>query len=99
MDFYPHEPFDCNRAQKHVWASIKQAFEDEPGVCYYRYPIFTRGVRRHREPDILLLHPRLGLWVFECKGSEMRNIATIQGHAWEMRDWYEETSTPIAQAE
>jgi hypothetical protein len=99
MDFHPQEPFDRNRPRRHVWASLKEAFKGDPGVAYYRYPIFARGGRRHREPDILLVHPRLGLWVIECKGCETRNVAAVLGHEWRMRDWYEETATPPAQAE
>jgi superfamily I DNA and RNA helicase len=99
MEFHPQEPFDSNAAQKHVWSSLKQALQEEPGVAYYRYPIFAKGGRRHREPDFLLLHPELGLWTIECKGCRIDNVAAIQGHEWVMRDWHEEVETPVAQAE
>ena len=99
MDFFPYEPFDDNQAQKKVWEWLKEAFKDEEGVAYYRYPIFTRTGRLNREPDILMLHRTLGLWVIECKGCTINNINSIQGHEWQMSNWYRETDTPVAQAE
>jgi superfamily I DNA and RNA helicase len=98
MQFHPHEAFDSNRAQRHVWDNLKLAFPDDEGVAYYRYPIFARGTRR-REPDILLLHPTLGLWVIECKGCRIENVAAIEGNCWVMANWHEENETPLAQAE
>ncbi|MUL39383.1 DEAD/DEAH box helicase [Gloeocapsopsis dulcis] len=99
MDFFPYEPFDDNKAQKKVWEWLKDAFKDEEGVAYYRYPIFTKTGRLNREPDILILHRELGLWVIECKGCFIDNIKGIQGHEWQMNNWYRETDTPVAQAE
>lgn len=99
MDFFPYEPFDNNQAHKKVWEWLKEAFKDEEGVAYYRYPIFTKTGRLNREPDILMLHRKLGLWVIECKGCSIGNINSIQGHEWQMNNWYRETDTPVAQAE
>lgn len=99
MDFFPYESFDNNSAQKKLWEWLKEAFRNDPGVSYYRYPIFTRTGRLSREPDILMLHRELGLWVFECKSYSINNIAAIQGHEWQMNNWYKESETPVAQAE
>lgn len=99
MDFFPYEPFDDNQAQKQVWNWLKEAFKDEEGCAYYRYPIFTKTGRLNREPDILMLHRSLGLWVIECKGCSIGNIKCIQGHEWQMNNWYREIDTPVAQAE
>jgi superfamily I DNA and RNA helicase len=99
MEFFPYEPFDNNQAQKKVWEWLKEAFKNDSGVAYYRYPIFTRAGRLNREPDILMLHQELGLWVFECKSYYIKNIAAIQGHEWQMNNWYNESETPVAQAE
>lgn len=99
MEFFPYEPFDKNDAQKKVWDWVKDAFKDEEGVAYYRYPIFTKTGKLNREPDILLLHRQLGLWVIECKGCLINNIKGIQGHEWQMNNWYREIDTPVAQAE
>jgi superfamily I DNA and RNA helicase len=99
MEFFPYEAFDGNKSQEQVWNWLKIAFKDDLGVAYYRYPIFTRSGKLNREPDILMLHRELGLWVFECKGCSIGNIQGIQGHQWQMNNWYEEMSMPVAQAE
>lgn len=99
MDFYPYEPLDDNEGQKKLWDWLKGAFKEEEGVAYYRYPIFTKTGKLYREPDILILHKELGLWVFECKGCSIDNIKAIQGHEWQMNNWYDEFITPVSQAE
>ncbi len=99
MEFHPYEPFDQNKAQKEVWERLKTAFKDEPGVAFYRYPIFYRSGKLNREPDILILHREYGLWVLECKGCYIGNITSIQGHEWSMQNWHSEIETPVAQAE
>jgi superfamily I DNA and RNA helicase len=99
MTFHPHEPFDQNNSQHKLWDWLKEAFKDDEGVAYYRFPVFKKTGNLLREPDILLLHRQYGLWVFEVKGCQIGNIQTIQGHEWQMNDWYEETSTPVMQAE
>lgn len=99
MDFFPQEPFDNNKAQKKVWECVKKAFKDDPGAAYYRYPIFHKVGKLHREPDVLILHREYGLWVIECKGCYINNIASIQGHEWKMNNWHSEFETPVAQAE
>lgn len=99
MEFYPYEPFDVNECQHKVWEWLKAAFKDDEGVSYYRYPIFTKSGRLNREPDILILHQELGLWVIECKSYRIGNISGIQGHEWQLNEWYNERETPVAQAE
>jgi superfamily I DNA and RNA helicase len=99
MQFHPYEPFDNNSAQRKVWNYLKDAFKDDPGVAYYRYPIFTKSGNLHREPDVLMLHRELGLWVIECKGCSISSISSIQGHNWEMLNWHREHETPVGQAE
>ena len=39
MNFFPLEPFDANEAQNKVWKWVKEAFQGDEGVAYYRYPI------------------------------------------------------------
>jgi hypothetical protein len=100
VQFHPHEPLTSNGAERYAWDSLKTAFRDDPcGVCYYRYHIFPRGRGRHRQPDILLLHPGLGVLALECKGCRIDNILSIDGSSWRMQGWYEETETPLLQAE
>lgn len=98
MEFHPYEPFDDNKAQRYVWESLKTSFRDDAGVAYYRYHIFPRNRRRRREPDVLLLHPTLGLGVLECKACRIDNILAINGSTWTMRDWHEEFEAPLEQA-
>jgi superfamily I DNA and RNA helicase len=98
MEFFPYEPLDNNECQHKVWEWLKSAFKDDEGVAYYRYPIFSKTGRLNREPDILMLHQELGLWVIECKSYGISNISGIQGHEWQLNQWYNETETPVAQA-
>ena len=99
MDFHPIEAFDNNDAQKQVWEWLKDAFKDDEGEAYYRFPIFTKTGKLSREPDVLMLHRDLGLWVIECKSFRIGNIAAIQGHEWQMQNWHSDIETPVAQAE
>lgn len=99
MDFHPYEPFDQNSAQNKMWEWLKSALKSDPGVAYYRYPIFNRTGTLMREPDFLMLHQPTGLWVIECKGCLIDNIVSIQGHEWKMQHWHSHVETPVAQAE
>ncbi len=99
MDFYPYERLDNNQSQNKLWDWLKEAFKEDDGVAYYRFPIFSKQGKLNREPDILMLHRELGLWVFECKGCSIDNIQGIQGQQWQMNNWYDESITPVAQAE
>jgi hypothetical protein len=99
MDFHPQEPFDNNTAHRQLWESLKLAFQDEAGIAYYRYPIFAREGSRRREPDFLLLHRRLGLWIIQCEGFSIGNIAVIEEDHWLMQDWREEVEVPLLDAE
>jgi len=99
MEFFPYEPFDNNKSQNKVWSWVKDAFKNDEGVAYYRYPVFTKAGRLNREPDIVIFHRQLGLWVIECKGLHIGNIQGIQGHCWQMANWMRETEEPVVQAE
>lgn len=99
MKFNPNYPNDNNKGQRHVWNAMKHAFERDEGVAYYRYPIFATTKRGRSEPDFLMIHRRFGIWIFESKGCTIGNIAAIEGHDWQMRDWYSESMSPISQVE
>jgi superfamily I DNA and RNA helicase len=99
MEFHPYEAFDRNSAQQKLWDYLRKAFEHDEGVAYYRYPIFTPHGRLKREPDIVILHRDLGLWVIECKGFKIDNIREVQGHNWQMAKWHREAEQPMGQAE
>lgn len=99
MKFHPFMPLDTNAGQKKFWEVLKAAFGSDEGVAYYRYAIFSRSGQKLKEPDFLMLHRELGLWVFESKGCRIQNIAAIQGHEWQMNNWHQEYETPVSQVE
>lgn len=99
MEFHPYGSLDTNSAQNKVWGWLKAAFVSDSGQAYYRYPIFTRTGNLIREPDFLMLHQETGLWIIECKGCNIDNIESIQGHEWKMKNWHSDVETPVAQAE
>ncbi len=99
MDFHPQEPFDSNTSHRQLWGSLREAFQAEPGFAFYRYPIFARDGRRRREPDFLLLHRRLGVWVIQCEGFSAGNVQAIEDDHWMMLDWREDVEMPLHDAE
>ena len=99
MNFYPFEAVDTLKGQAEVWRAIKLALSDEPGYAYYRYPVYRDGAERYHEPDVLVVHPEYGAFILEVKGIRLKNLQSIDGHEWRMRDFYSEVITPISQAE
>jgi len=100
MEFYPYEPTNANTGEQQVFGWLKEAFRDETGVLYFRYPLFSGTGSQLREPDFLLLHPNLGIWIIETKGIRIENISSIQGSEWYMQGaWHSSTERPIQQAE
>lgn len=99
MKFNPNYPNDNNKGQRQLWRALKDAFERDEGVAYYRFPIFAKTGRGRSEPDFLMVHRKYGIWVLECKGCLIGNIGAIEGHDWQMRDWYSESMSPISQVD
>ena len=99
MRFHPNYPNDNNKGQRHVWHALKNAFERDEGGAYYRFPIFSKTKRGRSEPDFLMIHRRFGVWLFESKGCIIGNIGSIEGHDWQMQDWYSESMSPVSQVE
>lgn len=99
MKFNPNYPNDNNKGQRQLWQALKAAFERDEGVAYYRYPIYAKSGRGRSEPDFLMVHRKYGIWILECKGCLIGNIGAIEGHDWQMRDWYSESMSPINQVE
>ncbi|MNX71830.1 LexA repressor [compost metagenome] len=97
MDFFTTtEP---TPGEQRVLQALREAFRQDEGLCFLRYPFFeTRGRYRH-EPDILILHRELGLLIIEVKDLEARHVLGLDGHTWQMVDWYKEHEEPYAQAE
>ncbi|BAY84202.1 hypothetical protein NIES267_36980 [Calothrix parasitica NIES-267] len=98
MEFIWSDSGDNNAAEQSIWKSLKEALIDDQGICYHRYPIFSAD-RSRREPDILMLHKDLELYVIETKGCQIHNIERINGAVWEMKDWHSSQETPYTQAE
>jgi DNA-directed RNA polymerase sigma subunit (sigma70/sigma32) len=101
MEFYPYEIVDGYNAEKVVWEKIKIAFKDDPGVAFHSYQLFDKHGNLEREIDILIVHRELGLWIIECKGCRIDNIASITGYEWNMRNWHPEKGKeePLNQAQ
>jgi hypothetical protein len=98
MEFFPNEPLDDNRGQNVVWEAVKEAFREEEGAAFYRYPIYGPEGLQRSEPDILIILRRCGVFVIECKGMSIDHVAEINGHVWRMLDWFRETELPVSQA-
>ena len=98
MEFVWGESGDTNIAESEIWKALKVALVDDEGICYHRYPVFSAD-RSRREPDILIMHRKWGIYVVECKGCRIENIERIDGAVWMMKDWHSSQETPYTQAE
>jgi len=98
MEFVWSDPSKTNYAEKELWNALKLALINDEGICYHRYPIFSAD-RSRREPDILILHRKWGLYIIECKGFKIDNLESINGPVWKMRNWHSDQETPFTQAE
>lgn len=99
MDFIPDNPNDNNQGQRLIWNALKSAFAHDEGLAFYRFPIFANSSAHWREPDFVLVHRELGVWILESKGCRIGDIESIAGHAWTMADsWYQRQMFPVSQA-
>lgn len=94
---------DFNRkggdAQEKVWKAIKLAMSNRDVLGYSRYPLFFNIGEKRKEPDILLLDKQLGIIIVEVKGFYINDIESIEPNNWKMKNGYNKSSNPIAQAE
>ena len=86
-------------SEKRVWKSLTQAFAHDVCLAYWRYPLFSNVGERRKEPDILMLHQRLGIIIIEVKGLTIDQIHSIDGHQWNYNHFYEDCGSPYEQAE
>ncbi|WP_036480836.1 pentapeptide repeat-containing protein [Myxosarcina sp. GI1] len=86
-------------AERLVWEGIKASFGERNCLAYWRYPIFSSTGKFRKEPDILIADYWLGLIVIEVKGINIENVAAINGHRWEYRNFYTDYGNPYQQAE
>lgn len=82
-----------------VWNKVKEGMGQRNILGYSRYPLFSSIGEKRKEPDILLLDKELGLIIIEVKGYSINNIEKIECNNWILKDSYEKTSNPLAQAE
>jgi superfamily I DNA and RNA helicase len=69
-------------------------------MAYWRYPIFSKVGEHRKEPDILIVDRELGLIIIEVKGLTIDQITEINGHRWEIKDFYDYPyDNPYQQAE
>ena len=97
-DFIATEPLEIagEKAEQIVWNSLQAAFAKRDCLGYWRYPIFTAKTRK--EPDILIADRDLGLIIVEVKALKIEQIASIQGHLWQYKNFYTESGNPYQQA-
>lgn len=82
-----------------VWNRVKEGLGRRNILGYSRYPLFSKIGEKRKEPDIVLLDKELGLIIIEVKGYSINNIEKIECNNWILKDLYEKTSNPLAQAE
>ena len=98
MEFIWPTSDETTHSEIMVWNALKSALNQDDGLCYFRYPIFSAD-RSRREPDFLILHRAWGMYVIECKGCGIENIERIDGPLWIMKDWHSPLENPYTQAE
>ena len=83
-----------------VWDAVRGAFADRECIGYWRYPIFSKVGESRKEPDILIVDRNFGVVVIEVKGFKISDVASIDGHRWDLRNVYDYTyDNPYQQAE
>lgn len=99
--FIATEPLDESgrRGERKVWNAVKIAFADRECIAYWRYPIFSQVGKVRKEPDILIADFEFGLIVIEVKSVKIEQIVSIDGHRWELGNFYTNSANPYQQAE
>ncbi|OKH29865.1 DNA/RNA helicase [[Phormidium ambiguum] IAM M-71] len=87
------------KGERQVWETVKKVFAQRECLAYWRYPIFCEFRKVRKEPDILIADIELGLIVIEVKSITIDQIFAINGHRWELRNFYTNSSNPYEQAE
>ncbi|MFB2836186.1 pentapeptide repeat-containing protein [Floridanema evergladense] len=87
------------KGERKVWEAVKSVFFERECIAYWRYPIFCEVRKVRKEPDILIADLELGLIVIEVKSITIDQIVAINGHRWELRNFYTSSSNPYEQAE
>jgi len=85
--------------ERKVWEAVKSVFSERECIAYWRYPIFCEVRKVRKEPDVLIADVELGLIVIEVKSITIDQIVAINGHRWELRNFYTSRINPYEQAE
>ena len=93
----PHR--EPNEAEETVWNAVSEAFGEDQGYAFLGYPVYRQDGLLLHKPDILLFLRRYGVFLLECKGFRIHNIAQIEGTHWTMRNWHKDVEDPVGQAE
>lgn len=87
------------KGEEIVWNRLKEALNKRKILGYSRYPLFSSIGEKRKEPDILLLDKELGLIIIEVKSFNIDSIENIECNNWILKDGYNKTINPLAQAE
>ncbi|MGB7443212.1 MAG: ATP-binding domain-containing protein [Coleofasciculaceae cyanobacterium] len=85
--------------EQKVWDATRSAFSERECIGYWRYPIFSKVGEIRKEPDILIVERELGLVVIEVKSLTIEQIVSIDGHLWQLQNFYSKEANPYQQAE
>jgi superfamily I DNA and RNA helicase len=85
--------------EQKVWDAAKNAFSDRNCIGYWRYPIFSKVGEIRKEPDILLVDREHSLIVIEVKSVTIDQIVAVDGHLWQLQNFYTREANPYQQAE
>jgi superfamily I DNA and RNA helicase len=99
MEFLPTVSSGDTPGEHEVWNRLKEALRDEEGVAFAHYPVFPKEATWRYEPDVLILHRRIGLVVIEVKDCRADNVEAIAGWTWQMTNWHSPTEAPAQQAD
>ena len=87
-------------SEEKVWDAVRSAFAERNCIAYWRFPIFSKVGEHRKEPDILIVDRDLGLIIIEVKGLTIDQIREINGHRWELKNFYDYPyDNPYQQAE
>ena len=82
-----------------VWDAVRSTFADRNCLGYWRYPIFSKVGKIHREPDILIADRELSLVVIEVKSITIDHIVAVEGNQWQLTNFSTDQANPYEQAE
>ena len=100
-EFITTEPLGASgeAGEQKVWDAVRSAFSDRNCIGYWRYPIFSKFGKIRKEPDILIADRELGIVVIEIKSLTIDQIVGVDGHQWQLENFYTDEVNHHHQAE